>query len=141
MSEVKIGVVGYSGQRFDEVLAKQYLVDAYTRVDQHYAGQSKAIVSGLTDVGIPALAYREATSRGWRTVGIACGKAVEYSCFPVDEKIIVGDNWGDESPTFISSIDALIRIGGGKQSMAETAAIKDLGKLVIEYDLPALPKI
>lgn len=89
----------------------------------------------MTNIGIPALAYQEAIKRNWKTIGIACTKASEYDLFPVDKKIIIGNEWGDESETFIDSIDILIRIGGGKQSLKETEIFKTLNKLVIEFDL------
>jgi len=92
----------------------------------------------LTDTGIPALAYREAVSRNWRTVGVACLKARQYACFPVDKTIIVGEEWGDESATFLDSLDVLIKVGGGKQAIAETNAFKERRKPVLEYQLPRL---
>lgn len=138
MSEIKIGVVGYSAQKFDESEAVRMLREAYDLIDRQYSGKSKAVVSGLTDLGIPALAYREAVSRGWRTVGIACSKAKDYTCFPVDEEIIVGSEWGEESQTFLKSLDVLVRVGGGKQSIRETAEFRESGRPVFEYYLQAL---
>ncbi len=135
MDELKIGVVGYSAQQFDKQAAVQNLKQAYDQLEAQYPGRAKVIVSGLTDLGIPALAYREAAARGWRTVGIACSKAASYDCFPVDEKQIVGHKWGAESQTFLNSIDVLVRVGGGNQSVRETAEMKASGRLVIEYDL------
>lgn len=135
--ELEIGVVGYSAQKFNESEAERMIFEAFNQIDAQYAEKAKVVVSGLTNIGIPALAYKEAAARGWRTVGIACSKAVEYECFPVDEEIIVGDEWGDESSTFLDTIDLLVRIGGGKQSLTETAEMKSRGKPVIEYDLPA----
>lgn len=140
MSELlKIGVVGYSGQRFDETQACDFLRKALDKVAADYPHHELAIVSGLTDLGIPHLAYLEAVRRGMRTVGIASEKAQKYQRFPVEEKMIVGKNWGDESHAFLQNIDLLIRIGGGKQTMNETAAAKQRGTPVIEYDLPAEP--
>lgn len=135
MLELKIGVVGYSAQKFDESEAIKLLKEAYDFLDQQYTDRCKVIVSGLTDLGIPALAYREAVQRGWKTIGIACSKAYDYECFPVDEKILVGDDWGDESQTFLDSIDVLVRVGGGKQAIKETTEMKSRGKQVIEYNL------
>ncbi len=137
MDELKIGVVGYSAQKFDESEAEIMIQDAFDVLQGLYGSKSFAVVSGLTDLGIPATAYKEASERGWRTVGIACSKAAEYDCFPVDEEILVGDEWGDESPTFLDSIDVLVRVGGGNQSMRETAEMKSRGKHVIEYELAA----
>ncbi len=137
MNEIKIGVVGYSKQKFNEREAMRMIKEAYDIIDKRYAGKPKAVVSGLTDIGIPALAYREAVSRGWRTIGIACAKAKNYDCFPVDEELIVGNKWGDEIPLFLKSLDVLIRIGGGKQSMNEVNMFRKTGKPILEYDLPA----
>lgn len=68
---------------------------------------------------------------------MSCAKAFEYKCFPVDDVVIVGNSWGDESPTFLSMIDVLIRIGGGKQSHHEADLARIQGKRVIEFELPA----
>ena len=83
--------------------------------------------------------YEEAKRRGWRTAGVGSKKAYGFEWFPVDEKpIIVGEDWGDESETFLSMIDALVRIGGNKQSKEETDVMKKIGAYVLEYDLPLL---
>ena len=138
MEELRIGVVGYSGQKFDEEKAKVILSEVYDKIDSQYGDKKKVIISGLTDLGIPALAYREAVSRGWKTVGIACSKATDYDCFPVDESEIVGEDWGEESETFVNRLEVLVRVGGGNQSMRETAEVKAKGKPVFEYELPAI---
>ncbi len=136
MLPLKIGVVGYSSGKYDEIQARllvtlslSYIVDK--------VGSQYQIVSGLTNLGIPALAYEFAVRHGIPTVGVACSKAEEYECFPVNEKIIVGDEWGDESETFLSMCDVLIRVGGGKQSLEEVKAFKSMKPLapVIELEL------
>ena len=70
-------------------------------------------------------------------MGIACEKAKEYDLFPVDKKIIVGKEWGDESETLLNNIDVLVRIGGGKQSLREVKQFQETGKPVIEHELEA----
>lgn len=137
MTSIKIGVVGYSAQKFDEGAARTALNNLF---DAASSGRHDVtVVSGLTDLGIPAVAYRIAQERGWQTAGVACAKAQDYECFPVDEQTIVGDNWGDESETFLATCDVLIRIGGGKQSLAEVAQFKETGRPVYEFDLASLP--
>ena len=138
MDNLKIGVVGYSWQKFDEAEALRKLREAYDTLERQHPQEQKAVISGLSDIGIPALAYREAVSRHWRTVGVACSKAKQYACFPVDETVIVGEEWGDESATFLDSLDVLIKVGGGKQAIAETNAFKERRKPVLEYQLPRL---
>jgi len=138
MEELRVGVVGYSAKKFDKVKAMGDIKEAYDKIEKKFPGREIEIVSVLIDLGIPALAYREALKRGWRTVGIACSLAKDYDCFPVDDKIIIGEEWGDESAKFLDSIDALIRIGGGGQAINETNETKRRNKYVIEYDLSAL---
>ena len=139
-NELRIGIVGYSPpSRFDESEARRMLIDAYNKIESGFPDRQKSAVSGLTDTGVSSLAYREAVNREWRTVGIACKKAYGLEWFPVDEEpIIVGENWGDESQTFLDYIDVLIRVGGGNQSMREAAETKRRGKLVFEYELPKI---
>lgn len=137
MSTLKIGVVGYCPPtKFNEADAKALLTQAFDAV---VADNPKAtdiwVVSGLTDVGVLALAYRAAVARDWKTSGIACAKAKNYDCFPVDTYEIVGRNWGDESNAFLKGIDVLVRIGGGTQSHTEAATFKNAGGEVYAYEL------
>ena len=117
----RIGVVGYSGQKFDETKAVHILYQALVKALRKHP-EGCVVVSGYTDMGIPAIAYRVATGLGMGTVGIACSKAKDYDCYPVDDVVIVGEDWGDESATFLGSIDELLKVGGGKQSEAEFMA-------------------
>lgn len=134
---LRIGVVGYSGQKFNANGATKILAKALDDIASE-TNEEISLVSGLTDVGIPAIAYRLAAQRGWSTVGVACSKAMEFAVFPVDSSLIVGTEWGDESETFLNMIDVLVRVGGGNQSKAETAAAKKRGIPVIEFDLEAI---
>lgn len=127
MSQTQIGVIGYSAQSFDIDKAQSILLDAYDMIESEY--NSVTIVSGLTNIGIPSLAYEEAENRDWKTVGIACSKARNYDCYPVDDEIIIGNEWGDESERFLSQIDVLIAIGGGDQTQKEIKKAK-------QYDIP-----
>jgi len=63
---LRVGLVGFSGQKFDENLAKQYLVVAFDEIQQKHPSRKMVLVSGWTDVGIPALGYREAQRRDGR---------------------------------------------------------------------------
>src|ERR1035437_4751082 len=124
-----VGVIGYSNQKFDNKKAKELIVGSFDAVEKIAQSFDISIVSGLTDVGIPSLAYKEAVKRGWKTIGVACEKAKEYDIFAVDETIIVGKEWGDESEIFLSMIDFLIKIGGGKQSKKEIEEARKNGIL------------
>lgn len=137
-NKINVGLVGYSGAKFNEEQGKALVELALEIIKDNYSAKEYALVSGLTDIGIPAIGYRVASKMGWKTVGIACSEANEYDCYPVDEEIIEGDNWGDESAAFIKYIDILVRVGGGKQSMSETADAKDNGMVTLEFDLPEI---
>jgi len=134
---LKIGVVGYCPPtKFNESDANNLLAEAFDAVlADHLEATNIWVVSGLTNVGVLRLAYNAAVARNWKTSGIACVKAEDYDCFPVDERKIVGNNWGDESATFLQEIDVLVRIGGGDQSRTETATFKQRGGKVYEYEL------
>lgn len=132
---MRVGVIGYSGQRFDLNAGRAFVRKAFDLLPRH---ETIEVVSGLTYLGIPAIAYEEAVRRGWKTAGVACSKAIEFECFPVDRSIIVGREWGDESQTFLNIVDVVIRVGGGKQAHEEARQAKLLGKPVFEFELPAL---
>ena len=127
---MKIGIVGYSSACFDVNKAKQILEGELKNLPK-----DTEIVSGFTNLGIPAIAYDIASKYGYKTVGIACKKAAEYACYPCDVVKLIGINWGDESDEFLTYCDWFIRVGGGKQSFAETYLAKEMGKFVKEFDL------
>ena len=135
MSELRIGVVGYSATEFNEQKAKKLLTTGFDTILSSHNGPV-CVVSGLTAIGIPKLAYEQADARGWRTAGVACSKAEEYETYPVGETTIVGSNWGDESDEFLTQIDVLLRVGGGEQAIEETKHAVSEGIDVYEYELP-----
>src|SRR5690348_7922287 len=51
--------------------------------------------------------------------GRACTLTCACACVRAecDDVVIVGDAWGDESATFLRSIDLMVKIGGGAQSV------------------------
>lgn len=131
-TKMRIGVIGYSAQKFDEEQAKKLILLGLEKVK---AKKDDYLVSGLTNLGIPKLAYEVATKLGLKTVGIACKLAYDNDLFPVDIKIIKGDKWGDESETFLNYIDCLIKVGGGPQSEKE---YDKFNKTKFKFDLPAI---
>jgi hypothetical protein len=140
METFSVGVVGYCPPtQFDEQEARRMIIEAYEKISLLRPKANIRIVSGATNVGVLKIAYEEATKRKWKTVGVACKRAKEHPLFPVDELIIVGEEWGEESETFVGMLDAIIRIGIGKQSLREAEEVKNKGKMSIEYDLPPLP--
>ena len=136
MKELNIGCVGYSSGKFNKKLGEALVGIAFKLIEEKYPSDKYTLVSGYTDMGIPAIAYRLADKLGWETVGIACKKAEDNPCYEVDKVIIEGSDWGDESKTFLDYIDVLIRVGGGKQSIAETNTAKECKIPVYEFDLP-----
>lgn len=140
---MRIGFVGYSTQKFDEKAAEDLFFEALEEIGDLIGEASEEIVfvSGLTNLGVPKLVYELSAlvfEGHAKTMGIACKKAFDYEQFPCDRVIIVGENWGDESMTFLAAIDVLIRIGGGEQSKAECAKARELGIRVVERELDAI---
>jgi hypothetical protein len=139
VSELRIGVVGYSLQAFDENQARRFIQHGYDSLAMQHPGSHFTVVSGLTNLGVVKIAYEEAAYRGWRTVGITLRYRLDRQdpLFPVDERIIIDGQRGDDSPAFLQAIDALIRVGGGPQSYAETEAFRRLKPKapIIEHDL------
>ena len=133
---LRIGVIGYSAQKFNEKKARAFLNSALA--SYYPMGSNVSIVSGLTNIGVPKIAYELAVEHCLRTVGICCELAKYEDCFDCNEIHYVGKNWGDDSIFFLSSIDELIRIGGGDIAMKEVKIAKQMGLPVVEYDLPTL---
>jgi len=133
--EMRVGFVGFSGAKFDEEKAKELIVQAFNKLEEDFEDAELVIVSGLTDMGIPALVYREAATRGYNTVGVACKQAEDCEVYPVDESIIYGKDWGDESEVFLDMLDAFVRVGGGPQSKKELKMAKEKDLPIYEYDL------
>lgn len=133
MSNIKIGVIGFSDMK-NPNLRNPEIYDSgvmtvimffQNRLRQKYGSDVKfELVGGLTDTGVNKYAYEYATNKfhntGFvKTIGFSCSKASDYPCFPVDEKHLIGSEWGDESEAFLEYIDALVKIGGGEQSQKE----------------------
>jgi len=138
--QLRIDVVGYSDKKFDKKMAKDLLSDCFDEIEKKNEDKEFIVVSGLTNLGIPALAYEEAVRRGWGTAGIACKKAEEYELFDCDDVRLIGEEWGDESETFLNDISVLVKIGGGKQSKEEFVNAKEMGIITYEKDLPETKK-
>lgn len=135
-NSVNVGVIGFSKGCFDVDQAKSLIYEAFEQIAKEYTDKPINCVSGWTDLGIPALAYREARFRGWPTIGIACERAKEYNTFDCDEGYICGQEWGDESNMFLQNINVILKFGGGKQSEKEFASAIKLGIPYVEFELP-----
>ncbi len=131
----RIGFIGYSASNFNEAEAT-YIIESIFKDLR----TSDIIVSGATNLGIPKLVYAKANELGMKTVGVMCEEGHQYELAELDELIVEGSNWGDESEKFLSMIDVLYKIGGGKQSEKEFERAKELGIVTIEYELKEIVK-
>ena len=120
----RVGVVGFSQRHFDHEAARAHLRRLLTPLLAGRAGVE--LVSGLTNQGVPKLAYELGVELGCVTVGFSAKQAVRARAgtFPVDRRILVGERYGDESEAFVAYIDALVRVGGGPQSRDEVARFR-----------------
>ncbi len=150
MGRFALGVVGYSHWNLDIFGAWLAVANGIEYVLGCYSlpqDTEIVLVSGLTYYGIPALAYEYAKIRGWKTVGIACNKAITMDCFAVtEEPRYVGDDWGDESETFLEYLFtmadrcAMLRVGGGLQSFDEVARFVKRGGTAYQFEFPCYPR-
>ena len=138
MRTIKIGFVGYSISKFSEKQANKILNDIFDEIKAKYADKhyNIEIVTGATALGIPKLVYEHASKYNYKLIGIMCKDGYTCELYPCDEIYAIGNNWGDESPTFINYIDILYKIGGGPQSINEAKMAREQNKIVYEYDLP-----
>jgi hypothetical protein len=150
---MNIGIVGFSSDQIDHLAAHKLLQQSMQQLVSWHAPKAKPgdirIISGLTNIGVPKVAYQIADQLGYRTVGISAARALKVHCgmYDVHERIIIGREFGDESLQFVTAIDYLIRIGGGKQSRHELGLFKgkcallgwSVAEHVIEHDLDLLP--
>ena len=137
-----IGFVGYSATDFDHDAAQAIIDDIFDELEAKYAPSEVNIISGATKLGIPAMVYETAVRRmadndhvHYKLTGIMCKDGYTCELFPCDVIYAVGDNWGDESETFLSSINTLYKIGGGKQSIAEYERAQALKIVCKQFDL------
>lgn len=140
---MKIGVVGFSRNDFDLEQAKTVLLRFIRKITAERNPKEVELVSGLTDTGVPRLAYLIADEMGLVTVGFTAKAAFQakYGLYPVQKEIIFGEFFGDESEEFVKYIDYLIRVGGGKQSLREVELFKEkyspqeLSQRLFEWEL------
>lgn len=137
---IKIGFVGYSAGKFDKAEAQKIIDEIFSKLHEiaQEENEELAIVSGATYMGIPAMIYDKASEYELKTIGVMCKEGYDCDLYPCDEIYAIGDNWGDESETFINMIDIMYRIGGGPQSLEEVKKAKQKGIPVIEYELPEI---
>ncbi len=124
---LKIGVVGFSQNRFDKRAAYEILYKVFHRLVEKHNGREIEIVSGYTNSGVPKIAYQLADRFGLTTVGFTAKQAltVENGLYPVQKVILRGARFGDESQDFVNYIDGLVRVGGGPQSRHEVDLFKE----------------
>jgi hypothetical protein len=148
--KLRIGVVGYSRTNIDEPHTRALLQASFKKfiAQAHAERLTIEIVSGLTNAGVPKVAYELATQWQLKTVGISARAALAATCgvFPVRKQMLIGETFGDESAYFIQYIDCLTRIGGGEQSLHEVEMFKEklhhnpqqLAHWLIEHELELL---
>lgn len=142
-TSLKIGVVGFSRNQFDQEEATNKLHDMIKQIIENYPDREFEIVSGLTNMGVPRLAYLLADQLGIYTTGFSAKQAfsVYAGIYPVKQQIIVGDKFGDESEEFVRYIEVLVRVGGGAQSRHEVELFKakvanqDLSQCLYEVEV------
>lgn len=135
MEIFKIGIIGSLKPNFDVEDAKEKIIESIDLILKYHPNKNYQVISVMTNEGIPKHAYDIAREKyKFLTVGYASEMIYQgkYGVYPVDEKKIVGEKYGDECQYLINNINCLIRIGGGYQSNYEVEEFKNL--LLTKYD-------
>jgi hypothetical protein len=144
--KIAIGVVGYSGQKFDVAEAERLLRIEFDDLLQSFPFEpyEVEVVSGYTNIGIPEIAFRLAKEYGFTTRAIANQKDLQPKYngqHPDVNCVVLNDEWverGQESEYFVKYCHMFVQIGGGKQSFAEMEEAARQGKKVIYHPLEAI---
>lgn len=136
MKPLPVGIVGFSRNQFDKTEARRILNTAFKKLADKFPPEEIEIVSGLTNSGVPKIAYELADQYGFKTTGYSAKQAyrVRSGVYRVNKTIIKGELFGDESEDFINYISGLIRVGGGPQSREEVRLFK------LKYPAGELPR-
>ena len=90
---MKIGIVGFSHEEINHEMAHSLLLQSFHQLThRNHHDEPIEIVSGLTNIGIPKIAYQIARELGFITVGISAERALHVKCgiYHVDIQIIEG---------------------------------------------------
>ncbi len=136
-----IGVVGFSGQwsdqkieadpslRSDAEAGAAVLREFLTQAKQRH-GSRLVVSSGATMEGVPKIIYSLCEELGIEAMGVTSAKAYDYALGKMRYLIVEGEDWGQESATFLRTSDEIIMMGGGGQAKREAIAASTEGKPV-----------
>jgi len=136
---ITIGLAGFSSNFENvkgndlEAVVKQAIQLMLKRRMKDYVPRRILLISGATNVGVPHIGYSVAKSLGCKSVGITSEEAKKYPIALLDYLTVIGENFGDESNDFISTLDELWVIGGGAQSLHECKLALDAGVPLIIF--------
>ncbi|TVQ77148.1 MAG: hypothetical protein EA369_09565 [Bradymonadales bacterium] len=118
---IRIGITTYSAREFDKLAAKQLIGAILGSLEAEGISLADvAIVSGLTNLGGVQAAYDAAAQYpAVERQGIASGKGILFETAQVDQAVLIGADWGAESPLFLNTVNFMIGIGGGGQAESE----------------------
>jgi len=128
-----VGVTGFSGQWSDQKIASDQTIRedalaATSLIRDHLEalkaqyGSRLVLSSGATMEGVPKIIYQLCEQLGIDAMGVTSAKAIDYQLGKMRYLVVEGDDWGQESATFLRTSDELIMIGGGGQAKREAIA-------------------
>lgn len=139
-----VGVTGFSGQWSESKIAadegiKGDVTAATAALAEHLSGLKEkygdklVLSSGATNEGVPKIIYDLCDSLGIEAMGVTSAKAYEYPLGKMAYLIVMGSDWGEESPTFLNTSDEFLMVGGGGQAKREAIAASASGKAVTVF--------
>ncbi|MDX6769170.1 MAG: hypothetical protein SF051_06530 [Elusimicrobiota bacterium] len=116
-----IGMVGFSGRKSDEAATQEVWEGAVeSLIERGVSPEDIALVGGFTNLGSIKAGYEAGRKfPGVELQGISSAKSMDYVTAMVQKALLVGREFGTESPVFLDLIDFVIGTGGGGQGEKE----------------------
>ena len=111
---IRIGVIGYGHQDFDQEAARQHIGRELRRVFRRHLGRKIELVSTYHDSGVARIAYELAEKLDMITVGFAPREVLEtgQALYRVKKVILQGKQKGEAAHELVRYVHGLIRVGG-----------------------------
>jgi len=138
--DVVMGFVSTSGSVTDTHRLERIAYPLMHGIDSSRVSPHKIVpLGGLTDLRGISVGYSAARMAGFETAGIMSWEGTDLPLSKgVNEMIIVGDEWSDESDDFLDLIDILLVLEPGRQGRDEARAAAARGIPVVILDDPIL---
>jgi len=110
---VRVGIFGTNGElglQVTKLLIDELLDECCQKFDSE---EVEAVISHASGRGIGEYVFEEGEIRGVKTVGLVLPSCRAEQWFPVDEKVYLGDIWGEKCIDDCADVmDVIVWVGG-----------------------------